>query len=444
MSTAPPEVSGKSASRLGIALDKAPETEFVPSPPTTFAEAGLDPTTVETLILKRLLNVGSRTGGQCAREMGLPNNAVLDLFEDLRRRQIVSYTGSGAAAGDYLHVLTEQGRELARRYLLENMYADVAPVPVDMYIASVKAQTIAGEHPLRKDLEDAFSDLLIDEDMFARLGPAINSGRGMFLYGYPGNGKTSIAERITQCFGSDIYIPYAVECEGLIIKMFDAANHEVVEQPKGSLLKTESHDPRWVKIKRPTIVVGGELTMDDLEIQYNEVTKVCEAPMQMKSNCGTLVIDDFGRQRMRPIELLNRWIVPLEKRYDFLALPNGKKLQIPFDQLIIFSTNLEPKDLVDDAFLRRIPYKICAEDPTEENFRKLFEIFAPKLGFEFNQAVIDHLVEEHYRKTGRPFRCCQPRDLLLQVLNHCLYNDQPLELTPESIDFACSNYFTVM
>ena len=215
---------------------------------------------------------------------------------------------------------------------------------------------------------------------------------------------------------------------------------------RDSILKKDKFDPRWVKIKRPTIIVGGELTMEALEVQYNATSKTCEAPTQLKSNGGTLVIDDFGRQRMKPIELLNRWIVPLEKRYDFLALPNGKKVQVPFDQLIIFSTNLEPKDLCDDAFLRRIPYKINVPDPTEEQFRKLFDFVAPPLGFEMNaesKAALDHLVEKHY-KGKRPFRCCQPRDLMLQVRNRCLYLGQPQKLSPELFDYAASVYFTIM
>src|SRR5205085_5855464 len=228
-----------------------------------------------------------------------------------------------------------------------------------------------------------FADLLISEGLYEMLGPAINSGRGMFLYGAPGNGKTSIAERITRCFGDEIYIPRALCIEGVIIKLFDSEVHEPINVKKSVLLRPEGVDERWVKIRRPTIVVGGELTMEALEIQFNRTTKTCEAPVQLKSNCGTFAIDDFGRQRMRPIELLNRWIVPLEKRYDFLSLPHGAKIQVPFDQLIIFSTNLEPKDLVDEAFLRRIPYKINVPDPDEEEFHRLFALTAPAVGCEY-------------------------------------------------------------
>ncbi len=349
--------------------------------------------------------------------------------------------------GDFTYTLTDAGRDRARRFMLESMYVGPAPVSLEDYIASIRAQTITAMTPRESDLRRAFSDLLVNDKMFQILGPAINSGRGMFLYGFPGNGKTSLAERITRCFGDEIYIPKCVIVDGLIIKLYDAANHEAIPVQKGSILKQNKVDDRWIKISRPTIVTGGELTMNALEIQYNETSKTCEAPLQMKSNCGTLLIDDFGRQRMEPIELLNRWIVPLEKRYDFLSLPNGKKIRIPFDQLIIFSTNLEPKDLCDEAFLRRIPYKINVIDPTEEEFRELFRLVAPKLGFKLDDSemkAIDHLVEKHYHQESRPFRCCQPRDLLLQVRNRCLYLGEPPRLTPELLDYACSVYFTVM
>jgi predicted ATPase with chaperone activity len=318
-------------------------------------------------------------------------------------------------------------------------------VPFADYLESVAAQTIARENPTVEDLRRAFSDLLISEEMFHTLGPAINSGRGMFLYGYPGNGKTSIAERITLCFGSTVWIPRVIGVEGQILKLFDPVVHEPVGIRRGGILRSDDQDDRWIEIRRPTLAAGGELTMDALEIYYDPMTKICEAPLQMKSNNGTFLIDDFGRQRMSPLELLNRWIIPLEKRYDFLRLPNGKKIRVPFDQLILFSTNLEPKQLVDEAFLRRIPYKINAADPTEAAFRKMFRIFAPKLGFaEFEESALDHLIDRHYRPVGRPFRCCQPRDLLLQVRNYCCYHELPLELKPEYLDFAVGNYFTVM
>jgi predicted ATPase with chaperone activity len=281
--------------------------------------------------------------------------------------------------------------------------------------------------------------------MLLRLGPAINSGRGMFLFGAAGNGKTSIAERITKAFGQFIWIPRAIGIDGEILRMFDPGLHEETPLPSNEgLLDHRKIDNRWVRIRRPTIVVGGELTMDHLEITLNTSTNVSEAPIQLKSNCGTLVIDDFGRQRMTTDQLLNRWIVPLEKRYDFLNLASGKKIQVPFDQLIVFSTNLEPKDLVDDAFLRRIPYKIEVTDPDESAFRALLKIMAPKLGVEYDESAVDYLLTTHYKAVNRPLRCCQPRDLLLQIRNFCRYTNTPAKMTSATMDFAVENYFAVM
>jgi hypothetical protein len=199
-----------------------------------------------------------------------------------------------------------------------------------------------------------------------------------------------------------------------------------------------------VRVKRPTVVAGGELTMEELEVKQNVATHICEAPLQLTSNCGILVIDDFGRQQMPVAQLLNRWIVPLEKRYDFLNIPCGKKIQVPFDQLIIFATNLEPRDLVDGAFLRRIPYKIQVLDPSPEEFHQLFERIAPAMGFEYQRDVVNYLIETHYRAVDRPMRSCHPRDLLLQVRNFCSYNGCAKVMTREALDFSVENYFSVM
>ena len=443
------QAPNKPTNAAPAAQSPAPATQpapFAPKMPTTLEEAGLDIGTVESLILKFLAGTGSAAGARIADVLCLPTEPLVEILTDLKQQQIIVYVGS-ATMGDFTYTLTDAGRDRARRYMLESLYVGPAPVPVEAYKQAISAQSITGRHPTEQDLRNAFSDLLISEEMFEILGPAINSGRGMFLYGFAGNGKTSIAERITKCFGDEIYIPKCLIADGFIIKLFDEASHEPVEQAQDSIFKTDKTDPRWIKIKRPTVIVGGELTMNSLEINYNPTSKTCQAPVQLKSNCGTLVIDDFGRQRMEPIELLNRWIIPLEKRYDFLNLPSGKKLQMPFDQLIIFATNLEPKDLCDEAFLRRIPYKINVCDPTEAQFRKLFDFVAPGLGFELDEPArkaINHLVETHYKAHDRPFRCCQPRDLMLQVKNRCLYQNRKPALTPELFDYAASVYFTVM
>lgn len=424
--------------------DQNPDGEWFPKEPTTFQEAKLSESEVESLLLKCLMARGALTGRVLAAQVQLPFKMLDDLLRDMKSSQFVYYRGT-APMNDYEYDLTDLGRERARRLWDHCTYFGSAPVSIGEYVASVAAQSLTEQHPTSEDLKRAFHDLLLNQKMFARLGPAINSGRGLFLYGAPGNGKTSIAERVTLAFGQTIWVPRALGIDGEIIRLYDPINHE--EMPldgQSGLIDKRLIDKRWIRIRRPTIIVGGELTMESLEVANSPATGISEAPLQLKSNCGTLVIDDFGRQRMTTDVLLNRWIVPLEKRYDFLNLANGKKVQVPFDQLIVFSTNLEPKDLVDDAFLRRIPYKIDVGDPSEEEFRELFKIMCPKFGFEYSDEIIDYLLDTHYRKVNRPLRCCQPRDLLLQIKNHCLYSNLPMELSPENFDFAAQNYFAVM
>ncbi|HUY92468.1 MAG TPA: AAA family ATPase [Pirellulales bacterium] len=423
------------------AAETANEDAFLPVEPSSLREADLSEALIEELILKYLLSVGNTTGRTVADQIKLPFKLIEERLRQVKNDQLVVYRGT-APMNDYEYQLTDMGRERARRYVEHCSYFGAAPVSLKDYVRGIEAQSLTKQHPTADDLERAFSDLLLSKRMMRRLGPAINSGRGLFLYGAPGNGKSSIAERVTRAFGDYIWIPRAIAIDGEILRLFDPSNHEEapLEQVAGLL---DSHvDKRWIRIRRPTIIVGGELTMTSLEVTLNTSTGISEAPLQLKSNCGTLVIDDFGRQRMSTDELLNRWIVPLEKRFDFLNLPNGKKVQVPFDQLIVFSTNLEPKDLVDDAFLRRIPYKIDVVDPSEEEFRELFKIMAPKLGFEHCEDAVDYLIETHYK--GRPFRCCQPRDLLMQIRNYCNFQKQPPQMTPELFDFAVENYFAVM
>jgi predicted ATPase with chaperone activity len=431
------------ASPIGSAAHSNGRPVFYPKAVDSLEASGLNSVTIESLVLKFLLSTGMASGRRIASLLGLPFGPFPEFLRVLKNQQILAYANS-ASANDYVYTLTDTGRVRAKVYAEECAYVGTAPVPFEDYLQSVAAQTISNEHPREADLRRAFADLMIPEETFGLLGPALNSGQGLFLYGSPGNGKTSIAERITRCFNTNVWIPQVIWVEGQTIKLFDQANHEPVETARTQgLLDDSDYDRRWVQIKRPTIVAGGELRMDDLEIHVDHHTHVSEAPLQLKSNLGSFLIDDFGRQQMRPVELLNRWIVPLERRYDFLRLANGKKIRVPFDQLIIFSTNLEPAELVDEAFLRRIPYKIHATDPSQEMFRNLIGICARRLGFEtVDQSAVDHLIDHHYRRTGRPFRYCHPRDLLLQVRNSCVYNNVPLELKPEYFDFAAMNYFT--
>lgn len=415
-----------------------------PAEPQSLKAAGVSEGQLEHLALKCLAACGEMSGRALSEQHAIPFRLLAPVLQEMKLAQLVAFRGS-APMNDFVYQLTDLGRERAKKLSELCSYFGAAPVPLAAYCSSVSQQSLTRQHPTQRDLEAAFADLLINKDMLKRLGPAVNSGRGLFLFGAPGNGKTSIAERVTAAFGDCIWIPRAISVDGEIMRVFDPGLHTEapLNEPTGPL-QTKPIDLRWVRIKRPTIVVGGELTMDALEVNASAGVNVSEAPIQMKSNCGTLVIDDFGRQRMTTDELLNRWIVPLEKRYDFLQMGNGKKIQVPFDQLIIFSTNLEPKQLVDDAFLRRIPYKIEVLDPSEEEFRQLFVIMAPKLGIRFEQAALDHLIQHHYKAVNRPFRCCQPRDLLLQIVNYCHYISKSPEMSAEYFDYAVANYFAVM
>ena len=346
--------------------------------------------------------------------------------------------------GDYVYRLTDQGRDRAQRALRECAYAGPAPVPLEDYVNSVRAQNIRSEKPRRKQLEAAFSDILVSPELLGQLGPAINAGKGMFIYGPPGNGKTTVAQRITRCFGQTIFVPHAIVEDGQIIKLFDGCLPPAGPFGDESLLRKAEFDRRWVRIHRPTVVVGGELTMDNLELKHNAVSNVSEASLQLKSNCGCLMIDDFGRQRVDPVELLNRWIVPLENHVDYLTLANGKKIEVPFEQLIIFSTNLEPNKLADDAFLRRIPFKIEIGDPTQEEFHLLWQLVANHQHIDCPPEMVDYLIRQHYAAGSRPLRRCHPRDLLEQIQNYCEYNDVRPTVNEQHLDYAVRNYFTAL
>jgi predicted ATPase with chaperone activity len=419
------------------------DENFRPAEPKSLEETGLSAALVESLVLKYVLAVGSASGRAVADQICLPFGIVDGLMQSLRQRQLMVHTGS-AAVNDYNYTLTDQGRQRAKSALDACGYIGAAPVPLVDYIMSVEAQTLRAESPQREDLEKAFQGISVEPDLFDNLGPALNSGAGLFLYGAPGNGKTTLAKRMTACYGQEIWVPHTLVEDGQFIKLYDAAFHEPIESTTGSLLKSAEHDRRWVKIRRPTVVVGGELTLESLEIRHDPHNNVSEAPIQLKSNCGCLLIDDFGRQRVEPQELLNRWIVPLESKVDFLTIATGKKIQVPFEQLIIFSTNLDPRDLTDDAFLRRIPYKIEVADPSEKEFHEIFKIFTRTFGCDYNPEAVNYLIEKHYRTKKRPLRRCQPRDLLSQVRNYCVYNGLPVEMRPDYFDRVVKSYFTVV
>jgi hypothetical protein len=360
-----------------------------PRVPATLADAGL-PHDQLTQLLVKALYVGELSGTQLGDRLCLPYSLLQTILDHVRVEKLVEVRGaSGAGTAGYRYALTDLGRDRCHQYLETNQYVGAAPVPL------------------------------------------------------PGNGKTVIAEGIGRTLGGDMYMPRAIDVDGQIITMFDPVNHESLEagDESDSVIATASSDRRWVRIRRPVVTVGGELTLDMLDLSFNQISKFYEAPLQLKSNGGVFVVDDFGRQRIRPRDLLNRWIVPLESRRDYLTLHTGKKFEVPFDVFIIFATNLRPETLADEAFLRRIPYKIYAKNPTFEEFSRIFELNCRRRNLAFDPVIVEYLQRKYYQPRGVEMRCCHPRDLVEQVVDMSKYQNRAPAITRELLDAACASYF---
>lgn len=418
------------------------DNTFVPKEPIAIEDTGINRTLLTELMLRALYNKGRATGSELASTLCLNYTIIEQLLVDLRNIEQIDIIGQrGYSDVNYEYALTPRGQQAANDALLKTSYWGSCPVPLDEWIKSVKAQTIRHIKVTRRNIREAFQDLIIDESILNMVGPAVNSGTSMMMFGYPGNGKTTIAERIAQLLGDGIFIPYTVEADGAMIKMYDPIVHEM---PKKPLPESMEYDRRWIYINRPVVIVGGELTLEGLDLTYNTKSQVYEAPFQMKANCGIFLIDDFGRQRVNPFFLLNRWIVPLEKKYDYLSMVTGQKIQIPFDQLTMFSTNLDPNQIGDDALLRRIKYKFEVLDPTEKQWRDIWKIMCKIRKVPYNDRGIDYLVAKWFKpgtEDARPFRMCQPRDLLDQMISIAAYNMETATVNPDLLDAACLTYF---
>jgi hypothetical protein len=426
-------------------------SHYAPRVPTRWEDLGLDLPFLFDLTLRTIYTRGQTTGGELANEMAVPFAVLNPVFQVMRKQSLIDIVAQRGNSGDasfVYEIKPPKGTAALQDALDKTTYVGPAPVPFTDYVESVLAQTIKKLHVTRRSIRKAFEDLIITDEVLNEIGPAINSAQSIFFFGYPGNGKTSVAERITRLMGDSIYVPHAVEANGSIIKVYDPIQHTQVadaDQPDLSetafLKRVAGHDQRYLKVKRPTIVVGGELTMPMLDLKYNPVGKFYEAPLQMKSNGGIFMIDDFGRQQVRAMDLLNRWIVPLEKKYDYLNTTNGTKIEVPFDELLIFSTNLDPNQLADEAFLRRIKFKIEIRDPDEAQFRRIWELVCKGRRVDFDERGVDYLITKWYRPVKRPFRMCQPRDILDQMVNIAKYNMERINFSPDLIDAACSTYF---
>jgi hypothetical protein len=419
------------------------EAPMPPAPPVTIAETGLHPDVLAQLMLKTLVT-GEASGTQLSDALRLPYSVLDALIQHARVEKLIEVRGaSGAGSAGYRYALTDLGRERAMQFLDLNRYVGPAPVPLSQYNAYVRAAMAAKPWVDRNRLSTGFTNLIVSQGMYDLLGPAVNSGKALFLYGAPGNGKTVVAEGIGRALGSDMHVPHAIDVDGQVITMLDPVNHTLTT-PVGSaqsVIAQAEHDRRWEQIRRPVVVVGGELTLEMLDLSFNPISKFYEAPIQLKANGGVFVVDDFGRQRIPPRDLLNRWIVPLESRVDFLTLHTGRKFEIPFNVFIIFATNLKPDSLADEAFLRRIPYKIRAKNPTRDEYAQIFEMNCRKRSLAFDPVMIDYLQRKYYQPRKIQMRACHPRDLIEQVVDMCRYQQREPLITRELLDAACASYF---
>ena len=416
-----------------------------PPAPATLAEAGLSHELVLQLLLKHLHFGADFTGQDLARRVGLEFTVIEPVLETLRFTHLCEVAGGSVVGGpSFRYRITDEGRRRALLFLEQSQYVGPAPVPLQQYQDYIskhgKAMTTS---PSRQRVRDAFSHLVLSTKVLDQVGPAVAAGHSMFVYGPPGNGKTVIAQAIRNLLDGEIAVPHAIEVEGQIIRVFDPVSHERIadmSSPSGLLRARSAADGRWVRCRRPMVMVGGELTLESLDLTYSPTGGFYGAPVQTKANGGVLVIDDFGRQRVAARDLLNRWIVPLESGVDFLTLETGQKFDLPFCVMVVFATNIKPAELVDEAFLRRIHYKVFAENPTKAEFMQIFQDCCRARSLSFEAALAEDLLQKLAARNIR-FRGCHPRDLIDQALAHAEYLGEPRELSPELLEAACAAYF---
>ncbi len=431
---------GENLIALGFITEK--EMEFVfttkPPPPGTVEDTGLDLEFIADLALKHSIFMGEFMLADLSERLKLPFTVVDKAVETLRKNKYLEVKGgSSYATSTYTFKTSEAGKNYGAELLHLCHYVGPAPVTLDDYQATVRRQTVKSILVPEEDVKTGFSHLIIRDSVLELIGPAISSGKAIFVYGPPGNGKTAIAETVGRLLPDTVYIPYALVVGGQIISIFDPVSHTLAEAAEPA----SSFDQRWALIKRPVVITGGELVMKRLDLEFNGISKHYEASLQMKANNGLFIVDDFGRQQIEPRQLLNRWIVPLDKGIDFMTLHTGMKFSIPFDMVVIFATNLDPDKLVDEAFLRRIQYKIRIDRPSEVEFRAIFRLVCDFNGITFNKESLDYLIENYYRKLGVAFNACHPRDLLDHIVVRSRYYHRQPEVTKDNLDAAWACYY---
>lgn len=434
---------GQNLVALGYIKDEDLDKFFKrhPTPPTSVEETGLTFSFIADLIMKHILFMGEFRIADVADVVKLPISVVDTVLETLKRDHFVEVKGgTGFATVTYTFKITEPGKNRANEVMDISRYTGPAPVTLEAYRSMVELQTIRNIVVSEESVTKAFSHLILKESLLKRLGPAISSGRAIFIYGPPGNGKTAIAETISNVLPDTVFIPYSIFVGGQIISMYDPVNHVTVDSRE----ETDNIDQRWVQIRRPVIITGGELSLRMLDLDFNTISKYYEASLQMKANNGVFIADDFGRQQIEPQSLLNRWIVPLDRNIDFMTLHTGMKFAIPFDMLVIFSTNLEPRDLVDEAFLRRIRYKIKIDRPAEKEYEAIFRKVCAANMIPFEQDAFDYLMSNYYKRLGVGLNACHPRDIIDHIIDSAHYHMHAPKLTRDGIDAAWLNYFVDM